>query len=144
MKGEKRVLRFYPDQDAALTTYTLPDQEGSTMSARQYNGVKALIKGLCDNYDKSTGLCLPLDCPCPQLSSYSLICRYFKEAVLPADKELCAEVMGTGGIKTCAVCSKPFRAVSNRAKYCKRCAEKVRRKQDAERKRAKRVSSVCI
>ena len=49
-----------------------------------------LIKRLCANYDN--GNCLLLDdgepCVCPQTISYSLLCRYFRNAVLPADKEL--------------------------------------------------------
>ena len=51
-----------------------------------------LIKRLCANYDD--GNCLLLDdgepCVCPQTISYSLLCRYFRNAVLPADKELYA------------------------------------------------------
>lgn len=53
-----------------------------------------LIKRLCANYDD--GNCLLLDdgepCVCPQTISYSLLCRYFRNAVLPADKELYAEI----------------------------------------------------
>ena len=48
-----------------------------------------LIKKLCANYDD--GNCLPLDegdgCVCVQMISLSLICKYFRNAVLPADKE---------------------------------------------------------
>ena len=46
-----------------------------------------LIKKLCANYDG--GNCLPLDegdgCACVQMISLSLICKYFRNAVLPAD-----------------------------------------------------------
>ena len=47
-----------------------------------------LIRRLCANYDG--GNCLPLDdgegCVCVQMISYSLLCKYFRRAVLPADK----------------------------------------------------------
>ena len=53
-----------------------------------------LIKKLCANYDD--GNCLPLDegdgCVCVQMISLSLICKYFRNAILPADKELYAEI----------------------------------------------------
>ena len=46
-----------------------------------------LIRRLCANYDG--GNCLPLDddegCVCVQMISYSLLCKYFRRAVLPAD-----------------------------------------------------------
>lgn len=60
------------------------------------------------------------------------------------DRALEAEIMGQDGVKTCEVCGKPFRAVSNRAKYCEECSRKVRRKKDAERKRGKRWENVRI
>ena len=47
-----------------------------------------LIRRLCANYDG--GNCIPLDdgegCVCVQMISYSLLCKYFRRAVLPADK----------------------------------------------------------
>ena len=50
-----------------------------------------LIWRLCANYDG--GNCMPLDdgegCVCVQTISYSLLCKYFRRAVLPADKVLC-------------------------------------------------------
>lgn len=53
-----------------------------------------LICRLCANYDN--GNCMPLDdgdgCVCVQMISLSLICKYFRGAVLPADKELHAEI----------------------------------------------------
>ena len=53
-----------------------------------------LIRRLCANYDG--GNCIPLDdgegCVCVQMISYSLLCKYFRRAVLPADKVLCADI----------------------------------------------------
>ena len=66
------------------------------MTEGQLRRARKLIRRLCANYDE--GNCLALDegegCVCVQGISYSLLCRYFKEAVLPADAELCA---ATGG-----------------------------------------------
>ena len=67
--------------------------------------------------------------------SYSLLCNWFRNAVLPADHELLADVMRERPGKRCAVCGKPVYSSSNRAKYCPACAKQERRKQDAKRKR---------
>ena len=67
--------------------------------------------------------------------SYSLLCNWFRNAVLPADHELLADVMRERPGKRCAVCGKPVYSSSNRTKYCPACAKQERRKQDAKRKR---------
>ena len=60
------------------------------MDERQFRRVKKLIRRLCANCEG--GNCLLLDdgdpCPCPQMISNTLICKYFRAAVLPADQEL--------------------------------------------------------
>ena len=52
--------------------------------------VKALIKKECCNYD--SGNCVLLDdgetCVCPQTISYSLLCKWFRNAVLPLDNDV--------------------------------------------------------
>ena len=88
------------------------------MTEGQLRRARKLIRRLCANYDE--GNCLALDegegCVCVQSISYSLLCRYFKEAVLPADAELCAAIgQGAGELKRCRSCGKPFQARSNRA-----------------------------
>lgn len=109
----------------------------------QYRAVKKMVRAECANND--AGNCLLLDdgdtCVCPQSISYSLLCRYFREAVLPADKTLCAEITADKSIelRRCAVCKSPFAAGSNRAKYCPACAEKIRRRQKAECERNRRL-----
>ena len=54
------------------------------MTEGQLRRARKLIRRLCANYDE--GNCLALDegegCVCVQSISYSLLCRYFKEAVL--------------------------------------------------------------
>lgn len=98
---------------------------------RQRQRVGTLIKAECCNYQR--GNCLLLDdgepVPCPQLVSGSLSCRWFRDAVLPIDKELHAEITAQTALKQCSICGQPFRSVSNRAKYCDRCRKSERRKQ---------------
>jgi len=93
-----------------------------------------LLREQCANFDRVTSSCLLLSSydyePCPQLLTSSLICRYFRDAVLPADKLLNAQIMGESGVKGCESCGQPFRAVSNRAKFCDRCA-KIRQRDQA-------------
>ena len=107
------------------------------MDHKQLRRAKKLIRKLCCNYDH--GNCLALDdgepCACVQGISYSLLCNWFRNAVLPADHELLADVMRERPGKRCAVCGKPVYSSSNRAKYCPACAKQERRKQDAKRKR---------
>lgn len=109
------------------------------MSAQQFRQAGALIKSLCCNYDSATGGCLMLDrgevVKCPQLITQSVVCKYFRDVLLEdkAAKSLKAEIMGDDHIKTCQACGKHFRAVSNRAKYCARCAEKAKRRKTRER-----------
>ena len=104
------------------------------MSETQKRGAVALIKSSCCNH--WDGNCLLLDDgeeqACPQLISHSLICKYFRDAVLPVDKLLHAQIMGTESVKGCEVCGKPFRATGSRAKYCERCAKIQRNKRQRE------------
>lgn len=107
------------------------------MDHKQLRRAKKLIRKLCCNYDHSN--CLALDdgepCVCVQGISYSLLCNWFRNAVLPADHELLADVMRERPGKRCTVCGKPVYSSSNRAKYCPACAKQERQKQDAKRKR---------
>jgi len=111
------------------------------MSEAQLRRARKLIRALCANCDK--GNCLLLDdgydpCVCPQLISYSLLCRYFRAAVLPADRELYAEILNTDAQKKCAACGQPFTPRSNRALYCDRCKTVMERKRIRERVRRHR------
>ena len=55
------------------------------LDEKQYRAVKKMTRAACANND--CGNCLLLDdgetCVCVQSISYSLLCRYFREAVLP-------------------------------------------------------------
>jgi hypothetical protein len=88
---------------------------------------------MCANFDD--GNCLLLDdgepCVCPQTISYSLLCRYFRNAVLPAEKELYADIFKQRTYHY-AECGAAFVPNSNRQKYCSDCSKKVHRRQKNE------------
>lgn len=113
------------------------------LDEKQYRAVKKMTRAACANND--CGNCLLLDdgetCVCVQSISYSLLCRYFREAVLPADRQLCDQITRSGetDLKRCAVCGSTFAAGSNRAKYCPDCAAKIRRRQKAQSERNRRL-----
>ena len=77
----------------------------SRMDYRQHQAARRLVHECC-NYDE--GNCLLLDdgepCVCVQSISYSLMCRWFRVAVLPLDGELAAALLYRGSRKRCAVC----------------------------------------
>jgi hypothetical protein len=102
--------------------------------------VKKLVKGCCNNLD---GLCVLLDCSCPQVAENKIVCRYFLSAVVPGNAVLNEAVAERGRVlstKSCCECGKLFRANSNRQKYCPDCQRRVARKKAAERKRKSRAA----
>ena len=112
------------------------------MTEKQFSRAKKLLRRLCANYDRGNCLLLKYDCdpcPCPQLISNTLLCRYFRAAVLPADQELLAEIMDRRTHQHCVICGKPIFRPSNAVKYCVNCAVSERRKRDAARKRKRRL-----
>ena len=85
------------------------------LTQKQRLRVNALIKRLCANYDN--GNCLALDdgesCICVQSISYSLLCKYFRKAVLPAEPLLEADILGTR-FEKCVSCGAPIIKKCNR------------------------------
>ena len=75
---------------------------------------------------------------CVQSISLSLMCRWFRVAVLPLDGELAAALLYRGSRKRCAVCGAAFVPKSNRGKYCPGCAGRMKKIKAAERKRKQR------
>ena len=76
------------------------------MSYPQYRKARKLTHECCNYCD---GNCLLLDdgeeCVCVQSISYSLLCRWFRAAVLPLDGALYAEIIQSrDSVKRCAVC----------------------------------------
>ena len=114
------------------------------ITPQQAKRVNALLRKLCANYDG--GNCLLLDdggpCVCVQsISKYGLYCNYFKNAVLPTDERLYAEVMKPSGGKRCVLCHQPFAPRAKNQRYCPACAAKQKRLKATERQRRKRASA---
>ena len=84
----------------------------------QLNKVKALIRRHCCNC--VDGNCILLDdgepCLCPQMLTYSLICKWFRSSVLPDSPALQNEIVLRKAEKLCTVCGRGFVPASNRAK----------------------------
>lgn len=74
-------------------------------------------------------------------SRYSLLCRYFRNAVLPANKELYAEIFKQRTYR-CAECGAAFTPNSNRQKYCTACGKRIHRKQKTESERRRRSGTL--
>ena len=75
-----------------------------------------------------------------QSISYSLLCKYFRNAVLPAEPMLEAAILGTR-LDRCVSCGAPILKKGNRKKYCGRCAVGAYKKQQAEYARRKWAES---
>ena len=79
------------------------------MDYRQYRRARRLVHECCNYID---GNCIALDdgeeCVCVQSISYSLLCRWFRTAILPQDKELETALFHRMNAKKCAVCEALF------------------------------------
>ena len=109
----------------------------------QSKRINTLIKKLCCNY--ADGNCLLPDNgeehACVQcISRYGIYCNYFKNAFLPADNALHAEIMRPAGKKQCQICKSFFVPKAKKQRYCPDCAAVQKRKKAAERQRRKRAA----
>ena len=100
----------------------------------QFRKISRLIKQKCCNC--VDGNCLLLDDgethSCVQLiSRFHIFCNYFKNVVLPLDKEL-------SDYKRCESCGSRFYSKARNKRYCDQCAAKIKRQKAAERKRRQR------
>ena len=115
------------------------------MNYQQYRTARILVHSCC-NYD--CGNCLLLDggeeCICPQSITYSLVCRWFRAAVLPLDAGLCAALLHRADRRKCVLCGGYYLPKSNRAKYCPDCAVTARRRKEAERQRKRYYDSTHL
>ena len=116
------------------------------MNYRQYRKAQRLTHECCNYCD---GNCLLLDdgeeCVCVQSISYSLLCRWFRAAVLPLDAALCAEISKSRDeVKRCVECGAVFTPKYNRAKYSPDCAARGRRKKEAERQRQRYLQATQL
>ena len=80
------------------------------------------------------------ECVCVQSISYSLLCKWFRVAVLPLDKGLETALLFRDEMKRCVTCGQPFRPGSNRAKDCPACAAQAHRRQKAASERRRRAN----
>lgn len=112
------------------------------MTPAQLKRAKKLIRAECCNYDSANNECLALDegdgCVCVQSISYSLLCRWFREAVLPLDEKLYLELTMDKKARPCVHCNRTFLPRSNSAKYCPACRKLLKRKEARERMYRKR------
>ena len=113
----------------------LPDGTFFRLTPGQMRSVRGLTKRCC-NF--SGGDCLLLDGVCLQSISRSLICRWFRHAVLPEQPKLEQAILNPKKLHRCAVCGKGFLVRSGRAKYCPICAKDVHRQQKAKSARKRR------
>ena len=105
--------------------------------------IRKQVLELCANYDSREKLCRPLDCPCYMLHKWwtGFLCRYFREAVLPADPALESAITGKDTSmrqKTCPVCGRAYLPTTSQAYCSEACRVFARRKYERERKRRKR------
>ena len=118
-----------------ISGWTLAMADLPRITDEQLLDVRKLIKKRCCNYDQ--GKCLALDdgivCACAQWYSYSLLCKWFRNAVLPVAPGLQAAILNLQPKRRCVICNAPVFAKSNRAKYCPTCAKKERRRKEAVR-----------
>ena len=97
--------------------------------------MRGLTKRCCNFLD---GECLLLDGACSQYISRSLICRWFRRAVLPQQPKLEQAILSPKKLRRCEVCGTGILARSGRAKYCPTCAAAVHRQQKAKSARKRR------
>ena len=98
--------------------------------------MRGLTKRCCNFSD---GDCLLLDGVCPQYISRSLLCRWFRRAVLPQQPKLEQAILSPEKLRRCEVCGKSILAHSGRTKYCPSCAKEVHRQQKAKSARKRRT-----
>ena len=112
------------------------------MTPDQLRRAKRLIRNECSNYDAEHNECFLLDegdgCVCVQSISYSLLCRYFGESVLPLDEKLMLELLPPVNTKQCQICGREFVPTGRSSRYCKDCSARRRRQLERERKQRAR------
>lgn len=115
------------------------------MTTDQSRKANLLIKQACANYDAALNNCIALDdgtaFGCPQMLTHSLLCKYFKNAVLPTEPGLEVQIRKTREVAKCSKCGAPIAKTSNRRKYCDDCAKAVHRKQQAQYAKRRRIES---
>lgn len=83
----------------------LPDGTLFRLTPGQLRSVRGLTKRCCNFLD---GDCLLLDGVCPQHISRSLLCRWFRRAVLPQQPKLEQAILSPKKLRRCEVCGRAF------------------------------------
>ena len=103
------------------------------LTEKQRISVNTLVKNECCNYDEGNRLLLDdgeTHC-CPQLITYSLLCQYFRRAVLPLRPDLEDEILNQKQKGLCKDCNNPFIKKHHNQLYCISCARIRIRRQKA-------------
>lgn len=79
----------------------LPDGTLFRLTPGQLRSVRGLTKRCCNFLD---GDCLLLDGACPQYISRSLLCRWFRRAILPQQPKLEQAILSPKKLRRCEVC----------------------------------------
>ena len=110
------------------------------LSTQDTKEVKSLARKLCCNYYE--GNCLLLDNgeqhECPQCCARSVVCKWFRDAVLPQNNNLSTRLTMPPKTKACENCSRIFVYKSKKAQYCPDCKKKIARIRATQRKRKQR------
>lgn len=113
------------------------------MSEDQLKSARKLIKQHCCNFQQ--GSCIALDWSfcniCPQWNSYSLLCKWFRNAVMLNDKNFCHEVLYPNAQKRhCEICKRLFVPTGPNSKYCEACAKEQKTNKARIRKARSRAN----
>lgn len=101
------------------------------MNEEQLKVARKLIKQHCCNFQQ--GSCISVDWSfcniCPQWNSYSLLCKWFRNCVMPLDWGFQQEVLHPHTYKRhCEICKKLYVPTGPNSKYCDSCSIEQRRK----------------
>ena len=113
------------------------------LTRAERTAIRKLVKEQCANYDCKCG-CLLFNDECYMFYGVAFtntgMCKYFRNAVLPADSILEAILTSNTVIetRTCPICSKDF-PVNNKQLYCTNvCADEAHRRRNRENMRKSR------
>ena len=113
------------------------------MNEEQLKVARKLIKQHCCNFQQ--GSCIAADWSfcniCPQWNSYSLLCKWFRYAVMPTDKNFCQDVLSPNAQKRhCEICKRLFVPTGPNSKYCEPCAREQKTRKARIRKARSRAN----
>ena len=119
----------YEPQESRRVTVVSSQVSTVTFNNKLKRGDLQIVKSSEDNLNEGVTFHL-----------YSLLCKYFRKAVLPAEPLLEVDILGTR-FEKCVSCGAPIIKKGNRKKYCEKCAQRAYKAQQAEYARRKRAES---